>query len=627
MASQSDVKTVDTQDASVSPKRRFDARDWDYIAEFVIDEYNKRKRDRNSLERIWADIDRQIAMEPDVSYKKLANGKPDLDKNWMSEVELPLQAQALEVLKADARRLMFPDTGLFFRAHGAMTDDYLQTVELQSLILGDQTEVPSLMTQDNIDKLVEGFVLHQFAQTDFPSRMDRINAEGFKYGMGVGRGRMETKNVYIDEARGRRKETQKIPVLVPCSIKNLYLDDMRPSIHSSHVLGPAHIWVDNIRYENLALAASRGSSDPDDEDGGWMAGAIKKIEADDNGYVQLLEMEGDIIVPRKTVRSIVIPGAVVTVALGGKDGGGNATRAVVRFRFRKYPFSSYMLFPYQYESANDAYSTSPLMKGRPLQILATEAANRMIDSGALKIAAPVGWDRSDPVLAAQGGPKIHPYAKWGSNDPASLKVFTELGGDPSTMGAIMTNAISLYADLVGVLPARLGAQTISHTTAFAKDAELQRGAVRTVNYVNASGQGPMLKWLDMAYQMGRDSIGKDKISFFIASYGGFVEVSKEQLPEQAVFEWLGAGGPQDENQKLQNKVNGLLLASKLDAINAQTGKPMRIDYNKAIDQVLRESGWSDLDAIRQGETSLAGAQVGPGPAVAALQNLALQQPQ
>jgi hypothetical protein len=93
-----------------------------------------------------------------------------------------------------------------------------------------------------------------------------------------------------------------------------------------------------------------------------------------------------------------------------------------------------------------------------------------------------------------------------------------------------------------------------------------------------------------------------------------------------VFEWLGAGGPGDENQKLQMKVNGLLLAAKLDAINAQTQKPMRIDYNKAIDQVLRESGWLDLDTITNQQTSLAGAAAGPGPAVAALQNLALQQP-
>jgi hypothetical protein len=398
-------------------------------------------------------------------------------------------------------------------------------------------------------------------------------------------------------------------------------------MHSAQVLGPAHIAHDYVKFENLAIAANKGSQDPYDQDGGWMPSAMKRLVKDDNGYVELLEMEGDIIVPRKTTRSMVIPGAIVTVALGGKDGGGNATRSVIRMRFRKYPFSSYILFPYQYESADDTYPTSPLMKGRPIQILATEAVNRLIDAAALKNSPPVGWDRSDSALAASGGPKIYPYAQWPTVDAAAIKVFMEVGGDPTTLNAVYAQFVNLYAELTGVLPARLGAQTVSHTTAFAKDAELQRGAVRTVNYVNASGQGPMLRWLDMAYQMGRDSI-KQKVAFHIAAYGGFVEVSKEQLPERAVFEWLGSGGPQDENQKLQQKVNGLLLASKLDAIKLQTGQPPRIDYDKAIDEVLRESGWTDLDAITNRQSnSPSAAPAGPAPAVAALQNLALPQPQ
>src|SRR5207248_1258557 len=104
-------------------------------------------------------------------------------------------------------------------------------------------------------------------------------------------------------------------------------------------------------------------------------------------------------------------------------------------------------------------------------------------------------------------------------------------------------------------------------------AELQRGAVRTVDYVNQTGEGAMLRWLDMAYQMGRDTMKKnEKVSFFIEAYGGFVEIDKDHLPECATFDWLGSGGPGDQNQKMQAKVNALLLASKLDAINMQTGK-------------------------------------------------------
>lgn len=622
---QSDVKEID-KEGKVSSKRRFDQRDWDYIAEFGLEEYNRRVGKRSDREREWKEIDRQIRMEPELAFKKLANGQIDSKKRWMAEVELPLQAQALEVLTADARRLMFPDNGSWFRAHAETTDDYYKRVNFEPIVMGDQTEVPSHINQDNADKLVEGYLTHLFRQGDFPTRVDRINAESFKYGMGVGRARMETKTVYIHESRGVRKENQKLPVLVPCSIRNTYLDDPMPSMHSAQVLGPMHISEDWMKLANIQLAAERGSTDPDKDDGGWMPKQFSRIVEDKDGYVKIIELEGDIVIPRKTTRSMVIPGAVVTIAIGGKEKGGNsATRAVIRFRYRKYPFSSYLLFPYHYEGANDAYPTSPLMKGRPVQMLATDAANRLLDSAMLKLAPPVGYDRSDSYFAQKGGPEIAPFAQWGTLD--SLKVHAEVGGDPSALLGMFQQSLTLYAELTGILPARLGAQTVSHTTAYAKDAELQRGAVRTVDYVNQTGEGAMVRWLDMAYRMGRDSMkNNEKISFYIAAYGGFVEIDKAHLPDAATFDYVGSGGPGDENQKQQAKVNGLLLASKLDAINMQTGKPPHINLNGSIDEVLRESGWLDIDSITNHDAE-AGANAGPGAAVAALQNLALPQPQ
>lgn len=622
MASQSDVKEID-KEGDVSSKRRFDQRDWDFIAEFVIEEYNRRKGVRKDLEKQWKEIDRQIAMEPELAFKKLPDGTIDVKKNWMAETELPLQAQALEVLTSDARRMMFADSGSWFRAHAETTDEYLKRVQFQSIIMGDETEVPSKINQDNADKLVEGFLTHLFKQGDFPTRVDRINAEVFKYGMGVGRARRETKNIYIHEARGVRKENQRIPVLVPCSIKNLYLDDPMPSMHSAQVLGPAHIAEDWIKLENIHLAANKGSTDPDDEDGGWMPANFKKLVEDKDGYVRVLELEGDLIVPRKTTRSMVIPGAIVTVVLGGKDSGGAVSRSVIRFRFRKYPFSSYLLFPYHYESASEAYPTSPLMKGRPVQMLATDAANRLLDSAMLKIAPPVGYDRSDMVFAQKGGPEIYPFAQWGTID--KVNVHSEVGGDPTALSNMLTQALTLYAELTGILPARLGAQTVSHTTAYAKGAELQRGAARTVDYVNQTGEGPMIRWLDMAYQMARDGMkASEKISFYIAPYGGFVEIDKSHLPDAATFEWLGSGGPADENQLMQARVNSLMLALKLDQVNVSLGGKPAIDLNAAIREVLREGKWTDLDAILAASTG--GGTPIPGGAVAALQNLSLQQP-
>jgi hypothetical protein len=462
---------------------------------------------------------------------------------------------------------------------------------------------------------VEGFVNHWFRQYDHNSRFDVINAEAFKYGIGVGRARLERKNVWITEARGVRTERQRIPVVVPCSIKNLYLEEPRPTLHSATVLGPAHIAWDNLKYENLAIAANKGSTDPDDDDGGWMPKMLKRVLPDKRGYVQVLEMEGDIVIPRKTVRSVVLRGAVITVAIGGSGASGTGTKAVIRFRFRKHPFSSYLLFPYMNESADDAYPTGPLMKGRTVQMAATDSTNRFLDSAMLKNSPPVGYDRNDQVFAQAGGPEIYPNAVWETTDPVT--VYNQIGGDPSMLAQAAMQFVNLYAELTGVLPARTGARTASHTTAYAKNAELQRSAMRTADYVEQIGNGGITAWLHIAYQLGLDAIkGQKRIPVFIPQYGGWVEIDSGMLPEDVLFEWFGAGGPQDKEQKQQKKLQSVQLALTIDKEAVQLGHPPTVNITNVIKEVLREGGWLDLEAITnaQNQQQPGGAPGGPAPA-------------
>ena len=628
MPSQSDVREF-PESGKPRKKRRFDKRDFNTIAEFVIDEHARRKRDRADRERQWDEVDRQLRMEPDTRFKLLPNGQVDHDKLWMSEMELPLQAQTLEVLTADARRMIAPDSGSWFRAHTEVTDEYLARVDFGSFILGDENDVPTEINQDNADKLAEGFLLHHMRQYDFFSRMDMINAEAFKYGMGVGRMTMQTKNQYIHEARGVRKDSTKMPVLQPVSIRRLYLDDKIDSSYTAETFGPSHIAEDSVRLENLLLMASKGSTDPDNEDGGWMPEEVRSLEPDNKGFVEILEWEGDLVVPRSTTPSVVIPGAIVTVAKGVQKGG-KSTHAVVRFRFRKDPFSSYLLFPYHIEDIDNPYPSSPLMKGRTVQMMATEALNKLLDSAALKNAPPVGYDRSDQWFAANGGPVIHPYAQWGTID--QVHPYVEIGGDPGALSNSLSLAINLYAELTGVLPARVGAQTNSHTTAFAKDAELQRGAVRTVDFVRTIGHGPLTRWLDIQYRKAREALDRKQVSFFIDAYGGFVEIGKEALPERASFEWFGSGGPQEEAAKSERKMQALQLAMQMDQLNVQMGGEPVVDLSAAIRETLREGKWTDVDAITRLEGATGGTQASPalpgasegggGPTTAALQALA-----
>lgn len=569
--------------------RKISEKDFDYVAEYIKEEYDRRKKDRNHLDHAIKEIDRQIEMRPDTSHKMLFisgrnSGQPDPNKAWMPEVELPLQAEALETLTSDARSMMFPDAGPWFSAHAAMTDEYLDRADFTSMIAGDENEVPTQISQDNADKLVAGQLEHWHSQYDFRGHMDLINAEAISYGVGIGRGRMVKKSVVMDTARGTIREDQIIPVLIPRSIKNTYLDDREHILmHEGYMVGPLQIFTRKMQLDDLKRQ-TQGNKDPYSEDGGWIPRFVNKLEADDKGFVELLEAEGDFIIPRRTSGSISLPGTIVTVSVGK-----NAIK-VVRMRFRKYPYNSVIAFPYHKEKVGTPYATSPLRKGWPLQAAATEMWMNLIQAATLNVQPPIGYDRNDMWFAENGGPVVAPGALWGTIGDIN----THNIGDVGALLQAYTQALLQYADVVGVHRARLGAQTVSHTTAFAKNAELQRGAVRTVDYVRSTLQGPLTQWLCMEYEMGKKSL-KGTNTFYIDSYRGFVNIDKDQLPDEVVFEAHGSGAPLEEQQKLQLKLQALAEAIQMDQVAIAQGQPPTLNIQSMIEERLRAGGWSDTD--------------------------------
>lgn len=577
-------------------------KDFSHLSEFITDEWQRRKRERGDLEKQWKDIDRQIAMIPDCSHKQLPDGRPDRNKAWMPELELPDQAEALEVLTGDARQMLFPDSGPWYKAHSLVTDDYLEKVDFSALIAGDQNDVPSVVDQDNVDKLVHGVLDNWHRMYPFYDNYDQINGEAFKYGVGIGRGRMVKAPVFWHSARGVMRESQKIPMLFPLSIKNVYLEDREHfAMNEGMAIRPAHILYKRIHIEDLRRSANAGSKDPNNIDGGWMPANLNGLEPDKTQHVELLEWEGDLIVPRKSTGNMFLPNVLATVAIGKGD------QQIVRLRFRSEKRSSLLVHHYHREDAESPYGGSPLMKGHHIQKAAVDAMTRIMMMAALQAQPPIGYDQNDPIFASTGGPLVFPGAQWGTAE--GIEVYSKIG-DLNAMFAVYSGLLQQYSDVVGVNPPRLGAQTISHTTAYAKNVELTKGSARTVAYVRKVMKGPLNSWLDMAYQMGRGTLKNTPV--WVDAYGGWVNVSRETLPEQVVFDVHGSGGPAEEQQISQKKIEGLMASFNIDQLRAQykqMGIEPTVDMEAAIEQLLRESGWSDVDALLNAATT---AQSGPG---------------
>ena len=451
-------------------------------------------------------------------------------------------------------------------------------------------EVPSQIIQDNADKLVQGVMAYYHRQYNFYNYMDLINSESIKYSMGVGRARIISKQLISHSKNGVMKTVQNIPVLIPRSIKNTYIDTNPHNLMNEGIIVGSSIINYKVQaWADLMMAAIKGDSDPNNPDGGWMPKNIKDVEKDKNGNIVLLELEGDLLIPRRTTESLYVPNVTITVCMGDKE----ATMNVVRLRFNKYPESSYILFPYQNEHIDNPYGTSPLMKGRPIQKAAVDALIRMMMVAALRSQPPVSRPQDDTFFNQRGGVPIFPGADW----PTTGEIIPHIIGDPTAMMQIYIGLLQQYADVTGVNAPRLGAQTISHTTAYAKQAELSRGTIRTVDYVKSTLTS-LTQWLELAFKMAKDNI--KNMPIYLEEYGGYVNVNKSALPDLCQFEVYGSGGPAEEGDKRSRRLQAIQLVLSLQQLRVgiqSSGAQTNLDFDKVEEMILREGGITDLDAV------------------------------
>lgn len=597
------MKTVSEKQA----KRAVDLNDDELsqLEETVVEELGARRDRRKDLESQWKEVDRQVDMKPENSHKLLANGQPDAGKAWMPEGELPLQAETLEMLTADTRRLQFPRQGIHFAARAALTAKYLDRYDAaKSPIPNDEQNEGSILAQDNADKLVEGFLHHWHRKYDMRAQWDRMHSEVFKYSVGIGRiCAVKTRMMSYD---GKGVE-RKIPMLIPRCTWNTYLDDSQQAVmHEGVALGPNIIQTRKVVLADLIATSKAGGADA-----GWLVERIAGLPFKSDEEVELIELEGDVVTERDN-ESKLYRDMLITIVKENKG-----SRAVVRVRKRPSMLSSYIVLNYHHEGAASAYCASPLTKGRSIAFRANQSLNRVIESALLKTQPPISYGES-MTFNAEGGPVIHPGAQWKGDDP--INVYTEVGGDPQALMAVYRDLLGQYQDVSGVNAPRMGAQTVSHTTAFAKDAEMQRGVIRTVDYVDSvlSPGGPAEQQLEVEYRMALQLMGSRKELVYIPDWKEFVEIGREHLPETVYFNAIGAGAPAEQEAEMRRKLDAAQLALQVDAAAVQLGRQPQIDHGAMVQQILREGGWNEVDAIiTGGPDAAAGAAdaAGMGPAI------------
>jgi len=581
-------------DTPKQTKDALNAADWKAIAEFIKDEKERRKEARHHKEQQWAEVDRQLRMEP--KPRVIVSG----DKNdWFPNIELPLQFDTLEVTAADVKRLAFPRGTEWYDVNAELSDEYIERFEKRretKPLIGSQP-IPAKLDQETANTLVKTAIDHYHRLFDFRANVISFAIEAIKYGSAVVRVREVNHPDLSNDYRGVKGDVRG-PAMIPCSIKNTYLDDSPHSVmHEGISSAPSTIRTSFQHLEKLTKAARMGGSKR-----GWMIGQIKELEplGDQDakkGHVELLEWEGDLIVPRKRGESIFLPNVLVTVAVGN-----NAPRPV-RFRENPVPFHSYAIGHYMRENLQDVYGTSPLIKGLGLQEAASLVFNSLMAAGALNAEPPVAYDVQDTQFAGDSGPDIHPNALWPSDAPD--KIIPQKIGNIDALLNVYIALLKQYEDLTGNTEARRGDRARSHTSATGADIEAAQGIVRVQDFVNDLELGPLTSILYMEYAIIKDVMKRPQpVSVGSGGIEGWINLAAADLPDRSIFLVQGSSGQLNERQRIADFDGANEFALKVQAQAAQLDVEINLNYEEQILERYRIAGINNAQKFIGGNAAL-----------------------
>jgi len=565
------------------------ADEWSRLAQWVRSELARRKQARSDREKVWKEVDRQIAMNP--KYRAVNDREPNpMRPAWYPNIETPLQFNALEVISADVRRLTFPRIGPWYKVSAAITDEYRDRWDSRRLKKAIIGKIPLEMNldQETADIIVKQTLEHFHRIYDFKSSIGLFDTERLKYGTGTIRVRQVKAARSAHEYRGQWSDKTIGPKVIPCTMWHTYLDDSWSAVlHEGEIIGPTIIRIIGSQpIEDLRQAAELGGSDD-----GWIVRNVNQLigkmgEDGKSDTVELLEVEGDIVVPKSTSGSIYLPNVILTIA--GQTQKDNA--GVVRFRTNPMPFRSYVVGHYFKHDSRHAYGDSPLMKGVPLQEISTESTNDFLAGSRLKVLKPIAYDRTDPTLAAQGGPIIYPGAMWPADAPNALEPIDV--GDPAAALNAALSMIKLHEDTTGANDARRGQRLKSHTTAGAAEIEASQGISRTDDFVTDSLAGPLTTVLHMEYEIAKDSMKTPQyIRIDAEGIEGWIKLASGDLADMVEFEPIGAEGIIEERQRARSFIEAsTFVVTGLAPAAAQLGIPMTINFEAIGREAYERAG-------------------------------------
>lgn len=499
-------------------KRRITQKDWDKVAEYVKQQLTQRENDsfRKKHERVWKEVDRQVAMEPMNVYKKDKNDNSD----WHNVMELGELARASEIITADVMRLLFPNNRSWFEVHSSV-------------------EQPN---NKPYDKAIRAFMVQQQSDFGFKERINLSVHEALHHGGFVVEVDEETALKIHD---GTGVQALKAPVWKPHSMWNCY-PDPSPSVLATNTFYNGSMIIKEYMPLHV-LREMKGS--------GWVVSQISKVKKKQNKNkdvetqdIEIIKYFGDVVIPRQGSDDIVLPNSEVYLA--------NDT--FVYFSPSKLPFPRIIYNGYERMDVRDPYYISPIVKTAPLHKMATKLANKTLDSVDLHIEPPIVYEANDPAFVASGGPVLAPGAKSPTKGLANYKELPV--GDPDKALSALMFVIDQIRQSTSVDAARAGAGEPVERTATAVRRQAQRGEVRVVDFVDKLDFS-LKTFLYMQHEFNKN--GLDKYTYYNPEMDAddFNVITREDIPSSVHFEIVGSKGVLGEEERAQKMLGVTTMAA------------------------------------------------------------------
>lgn len=547
-------KNDDKTGDDLPKSRKIQKKDWDKVSTHLKTELQKRKDSefRQQHERIWKEVDRQVAMQ---SMVKINRDNSEADTGWHNVFELGELSKASEEISADVRRIVFPENRAWFDAHCDIP---------QQMTENGPVKIPQ-KAQSKIDGRIRALMMQQHADFGLKDRVELSVKEALHHGSFVAEVQEDSLELIFD---GSKIKSIKSPVWIPHSMWNCY-PDPSPRVIGASMFYEGSMFIESFMPRYLAeRMVKSGKGD------GWMPSQWAKVSKDEHkvkdqriqdvkivtywGDVNIERKDGDLYYPNH--KAILMNGTIVYMAPN------------------KTPYPPIIYRGYERLDVRDPYYMSPIIKMSPMQKLSTTLANKFMDGVELKLEPPIVYDGNDPDFVLNNGPIIEPGAKVSSKGAVAFKEIQI--GDPGVALEGLQLCLAEMKDKLG-RPTKKGAS--ARTTATEIDKMDADEEISLVNFIDKM-EVALRSFLYMQHSMNLDSM--ESYSFYSPETDDddFIRLAKKDLPKEIHFEVVGARGVLGERQRTQ-----LMAGVTSFAASNPLFQPM-LDAKQILIQMYQDAG-------------------------------------